>query len=405
MRYNAAEAYSSYLSIAEVNEMKTDLVPKSISQYVAVFRASSAPVIPIGTQMRIDVPRPQGTVILTFRTRHIDKGFEQPLPGDLWVDARGPAENIENAVSVFGGAIGSLASVISFSTNAAIGNLEPELVFNNTPGLKARDFLQSMVPDEQPIIHVGRKVNLEATLALIDAIEIYPDKDRIGRAMAQYSLALNHWRWGHETLAIAHLYIGMETLTKAVVRSRLACGISEKELAYSLGVNPSSLSSCDSLSAAIEVAVRKRLLFQGDEQCYRDAKAASDGFEHGFMPFDKIRNRARTARDNTAANLRKAILDLVAVKEGYRDILLAAPYNVPLGNWPVVKYMRGQLLGDSDILTAEGNEYPILSWRSTIKSVDFSELGEYFIKFDETFTARLGDRIRFQPKTFEVWKP
>jgi hypothetical protein len=405
VRYNVAETYSGYLSIAEVNEMKNDLVPKSISQYVAVFRAASALVIPIGTQMRINVSRPLGTVILTFRTRQIDKGFEKPLPGDLWVDARGPAENIESAVSVFGGAIGSLASVISFSTNAAIGNLEPELVFNNTPSLKARDFLQSMIPDEPSIIHVGRQVNSEATLALVDAMEIHPEKKRVGRAMSQYSLALKHWRWGHEILAIAHLYIGMETLTKAAVRSRLACGISEEELACSLGVDPSSLRPCDSLSTAIEVAVRKRLLFQGDEQCYRDAKDASDGFEHGFMPFDEIRNRARVVRDNTAAYLRKAILDLVAVKAGYRDVLLADPYNVPLGNWPVVKYMRGQLLGDSDVLAAEGNEYPILSWRSTIKSVDISKLGEYVIKFDETFTARLGNGICFQPKAFEVWRP
>jgi len=385
--------------------MKTELVPKSVSQYVAVFRGPSASVIPVGTQMRIDVRRPLGIIIVTFRTRYIDKGFGQPLPRDLWVDARGPAENLENAVSVFGEAMGSLAIIIAFSTNAAIGNLEPELVFNNTPRLKARDFLQSSITDEPSIIHVSRKVNLEATIALINTINIHPEKARIGRAMSQYSLALDHWRWGHETLAIAHLYIGMETLTKAVVRCRLACGISEEELACSFGVDPSSLSPGHSLGAAIEVAIRKHLLFQGDEQCYKDAKDASDGFEHGFMPFDEIRNRARTVRDNTAAYLRKAILDLVAVKEGYRDILLAAPYNVPLGNWPVVKYMRGQLLGESDTLAAEGNEYPILSWRSTIKSVDFSASGEYVIKSDETFTARLGNGISFQPKSFEVWKP
>lgn len=386
--------------------MKNDSVSESVSQYVAVFRASSAAMFPLGTQIRVDVPRSLGTVILTFRTRHVNRGLAHPLPGDLWIDARGPAESVENAVSVFGGAAGSLATTISFSTNAAIGDLEPELVFNNTPGLKARDFLQSMVPDEQPIIHVGRKVNLEATLGLIKAIEAHSEKDRIGRVMSQYSLALRHWRWGHETLATAHLYIGMETLTKAVVRSQLAAsGINEEQFARCLGIDPWSLDPCDSLPAAIEVAVRKRLLFQGDDQCYRDAKAASDGFEHGFMPFDEIRDKARAVRNKTAACLRKAILDLVAIEEAYRDTLLATPYNVPLGNWPVVKYIRGQLLGDSDNLASKGNEYPIMSWRSTIKSVEFSKSGEYDVKLDETFTVHLGDGISFQRKSFEVWMP
>jgi hypothetical protein len=386
--------------------MKTDSVSEFVSQYVAVFRASSAPMFPLGTQIAVHVPRPSGTIILTFRTRHIDKGLAQPIPGDLWVDARGPAESVENAVSVFGEATGVLATIISFSTNAAIGDLEPQLVFNNTHGLNARDFLQSMIPDEPPIIHVGRKVNSEVTLGLIDAIEIHSEKNRICRAISQYSLALNHWRWGHETLATAHLYIGMETLTKAVIRSKLAAsGISKEEFARDLAIDPSSFGQRNSLSKAIEVAVRKRLLFQGDDQCYKDAKAASDGFEHGFMPFDEIRNRARTVRNKTATCLRKAILDLVVIEEKHRDILLATPYNVPLGNWPVVKYIRGQLLGDSDDLAAKTKEYPIMLWRSTIKSIDFSKSGEYDIKFDETLTACLGNGISFQPKSFEVWRP
>lgn len=55
----------------EVNEMKTDSVSEFVSQYVAVFRASSAPMFPLGTQIEVHVPRPLGTVILTFRTRHI----------------------------------------------------------------------------------------------------------------------------------------------------------------------------------------------------------------------------------------------------------------------------------------------------------------------------------------------
>jgi hypothetical protein len=386
--------------------MKNDSNSETVSQYVAVFRGSSALVFPPGTHIRVNAPISLGTVIIKFNTRYIYKGLESPLPGDLWIDARGPAESIENAVSVFGGIVGSLATVISFSTNSAIGDLEPELVFNNTPGLKVRDFLQSMLPDERNILHASRNVNPKATLGLIDAIEAHPEKERISRAMTQYSLALRHWRWGHEILATAHLYIGMEALTKAVVRSQLtASGINDEQYARSLGINPNNLGPCDSLSAAIDVAVRKDLLFQGDDKCYRNAKAASDGFEHGFMPFGRIRDKARVVRDMTAAYLRKAILDLVKIEEAHREILLNAPYKDPLGNWPVVKYVRGQLLGDSDSLAAKGNEYPILSWKSTIKSAKLLKSGEYDFKFEDKLTPQLGEGISFKSKRFQVWKP
>ena len=363
-------------------------------------------MFPRGKEIKINIPTSLGTVRLTYRTHHVNIGLAHPLPGDLWIDARGPANSVENAVSVFGGIAGTFTPIISFSTNAAVGDLEPELVFNNTCGLKTRDFLQSFLPGKRPIVHVVRKVNSEATICLISAIETSSEKDRIVRAISQYSLALRHWRWGHETLAIAHLYIGMETLTKAVIRSRLAAShINQEQFALGLGIDLDNLAPNVSLSEAIDVAVRKHFLFQGDDQCYKDAKAASDGFEHGFMPFDEIRNKARAVRDKTATYIRKAILDIVGIENKYRDIFLATPYDIPLGNWPVVKYVRGQLVGDSDKLAAKGYKYPIMSWRPAIKSVDFSESGQYDIKFEENLRAHLGNGISFQIKSSEVWMP
>jgi hypothetical protein len=123
------------------------------------------------------------------------------------------------------------------------------------------------------------------------------------------------------------------------------------------------------------------------------------------MPFDEIREHARQVRDKTAKYLRKAVLDLLDIEQPYLKVLLSPPRDAPLGNWPVVKYMRGQLLGLSDRLAAEGNEYPIMTWRSSIKSVEINDEGEYQLKFDENFTARLGEGTVFQPHSFEVWRP
>jgi hypothetical protein len=240
----------------------------------------------------------------------------------------------------------------------------------------------------------------------MEAIEANEEKERIIRAISQYSLALRHWRWGHETLATAHLFMGMEALTKAVVRAHPDfAGLKEDDLVARLGIETDKLDPCQRLETEILARVRRKILFRGDDDCHRDAKAASDGFEHGYMPFDDIRHQASSVRDRTAAYLREAILNLVSIEGDHAATLLASPFNQPLGNWPVVKYIRGHLVGDSDDLASEQSEYPIMSWRSRITSMDVNEAGEYMVKSDEQLTARLGEGISFQPKSFEVWGP
>lgn len=375
-------------------------------EYVVVSRAASAAMFEPSSLLRVNVPRPAGEAVLTFQTRHLDRGLEHPLPGELWVDARGPASSLEEAVSVFGNAAGTVVPVIAFGTNAAIGGLEPELAYDNTPGLTKRDFLQSMLPDEPPILHLRRRVNVGAIIALMKAIEEHGEKDRIHRAISQYSLGLRHWRWGHEILATAHLFMGMEALTKAMVRARPNySGLSQDEIAARLGIETDRLDPSQRLETEILARVRCAELFQGDEDCHRDAKAASDGFEHGYMPFDQIRDRALNVRDRTAAYLREAILNLVGIEDAHRATLLAPPFDQPLGNWPVVKYVRGHLLGDSDDLASEENEYPIMSWRSKITSSEIDEAGDHRLRFDDQVTAHLGEGITFQLMSHEVWKP
>jgi hypothetical protein len=375
-------------------------------QYVVVFRAPSAAIIERNSFIHIKSPCASGTIDITVRTRFVDKGLDHPLPGDLWIDVRGPALNLESAVSSFGNAASSVTPVIAFATNAAIGILEPELVYDNTPGLEVRDFIQTMLPDERPLIHEGRIVHTDSTKALMRAIEAHSEKERITRAISQYRLALGHWRWGHEILATAHLFIGMETLTKAVARTRQKSkGQSENDFALDLGIDPERLNPCERLSTAIETTVRRDILFGGDEECHRSAKAASDGFEHGFMSFDKIQEHAKQVRDKTALYLRKAVLRLLDIEQIYSETILSFPRDIPLGHWPVVKYIRGQLLGSSDELAVEENEYPILAWRSMIKSVDTNDEGKYSLNFEEKFTPKLGEGIAFKPQTFEVWRP
>jgi hypothetical protein len=190
----------------------------------------------------------------------------------------------------------------------------PELAFDSTHGRSEHDFLQVFVPAERGLISRGRVVDISCVRAVLAAVENHAERARIVRAITQYSLSLEHWRLSHEILATAHLYMGVEALTKAALRSRFNVSqFTDQAIATQLGIDPAPADPCRKLSAEIEVAVRSRIIFQADTDSYRKAKAASDGLEHGFMPFDQIRAKAKETRDRTAGYLRHAILDLLAL--------------------------------------------------------------------------------------------
>jgi hypothetical protein len=377
----------------------------SSSEFVVVLRAASAPFFKRGASMRVRVPLSTGDLILTFQTRHLDRGLEHPIPGDLWIEARGPATSIENAVSTFSNAAATITPVIAYATNASVGKLEPELAFDSTHGRAERDFLQVFVPAERGLISRGRVVDIPCVRAVLAAVENHAERDRIVRAITQYSFSLEHWRLGHEILATAHLYMGVEALTKAVLRSRFNVSqLTDQAIATQLGIDPNGVDP-RRISAEIEVAVRSKIIFQADTDSYRNAKAASDGLEHGFMPFDQIREKAKETRDRTAGHLRHAILDLLGLAPELQSRLTDEAHRKPLGDWPLTKYLRGKLIAHTDSLASAKNEHPIMTWRTNITSLQMNEKGEYEIKWDEKITPELAEGVSFQPISLEVWAP
>ena len=356
--------------------------------------------------MTLRVPRAGGDISLTFQSRHLDKGLEEPIPGDLWVEARALAATLEQAVTVSGNAAATVTPIISLATNASVGELDPELAFESTPGLFERQFFQIFVPGERGLISRGRIVNIDHVRALLAAIEGHPERDRLLRATAQYHQSLKYWRLGHEILATAHLYMGVEALTKAVLRSNFGREqMTDEQIAARLGLDPNPRDPCRRLSTEIDAAVRSNLIFQGDADCYRSAKAASDGFEHGYMPFDELRDKAKEVRDRTATYLRQAILQLLPIAPDLRDSITDPSRFQPLGDRPLVKYLRGRLTAKSDNLASDKNEYPIMTWRTKITSAQVNDKGEYLLKFEEKITPQLADGVSFQPASVEVWAP
>lgn len=349
-------------------------------------------------------PCADGTVSITFQTRYADEGHEARVPREMWVDARGATDlDFVDAISAFAQAAAAIVPAIAVSTNAYVGQLKPKLAYDNSPGLRARDFFQSFVREEvNTIPNPARRVKNEHVVALLRGLHSHPRHDRLGRAVAQYAIALEDWFPGHETGSLAHLWMGMEALTEiAVVRELEGSGLDENALATRMGV---SADRPGQLRTALSAEIRCRVLFQGDRETYRNAKRASDGFEHGFLDFARIRGFASEARDKTATYLRQAILDIPQIDRTIRDEMLASPRDIPLRSH-LTRYIWGELVGDGTDPALPDQEYPVLEWKSRLQSLLRKDDGTYVATPDEGMTVRISDSYVFGPRRFEVWGP
>jgi hypothetical protein len=167
----------------------------------------------------------------------------------------------------------------------------------------------------------------------------------------------------------------------------------QKDLAKELGVELKQLDG----------VIRRDLLLKGDDEVYRKAKQASDGFEHGFLNYGEISKSAQDIRHRMAGYVRTAILEMCKLDQPVFDRLINDPFDKPLGHWPIAKYLRGKLLGTGEELAASGNEYPVMKWNPKIKTAKWED-GKLNIEFDDNFIADLAPGISFQASSIEVWE-
>jgi len=378
-------------------DMRNQSESKLELRFVVVLRGPSGLFFPPEQELKVNnFPCPTGKVDLIFRTRYVGlKGFDTAIPRGLWVDVRGSGSSFIKAIEAFSVAARSIAAVISVSTNASIGDLEPELAFNITPGLKKREYFQQFLPEERIRQHSGRKVDMKATFGLLAALAKHPDGDRLHRAAVLYHNALQSWRPGHEIPAIAHLYIGMEALTP-IARERYLKQekMNKDQLAEKWNINKKN----------IDPEVRRRILFRGDDDCYKTAKDASDSYEHSYRPLPSVRILAATVREKTAHYLRSEIIELAEVEVSCASLLQNPPYDKPL-SWDFAKYLWGYLVGETEELAASNQEYPIYIWKSSVKRVHKDDEGGVQVDFEERFSPLVAKGVSFQRSRLELWGP
>jgi hypothetical protein len=367
-----------------------------------VARSRASAIFYPGEGFSLSYAPPEGEPFqLGFATTYQEAGFDVPLPMDFCVEARGTARDIHSAGELFGNAALEISSYIALTANASMGHLEPHLIFDATPAVTEHEFLQSFLPD-QPVAAVpGRRIDIELLHRVVQSLATHPERERLGRATVQYVEALRSWRPAHEITCLAHLYMGVECVTKAVLRQYLrSTGKDEEQLAVEWQVNDT-----DKLKRrkGIDREARLRLVFRGDKQCADKARAVSDGFEHGYSDFGSMRKPAQEIIVKTAAYLRQAILEATGIELRLLERALGPQYSVPRGPLMLVRYLRGTLTGAVEELAAEGELYPIFFWRGGLQKVQLGEDGVYQFTPNDTFTAKLGAGVQLSRIRYEVW--
>lgn len=370
---------------------------KSPFDYVVVIRASGRLRFERNEQLRVHVDIEGQNCLLTFRTRYLEEGFESPIPRDLWIEASGKYKNLNSAVIAFTNAASFFTNVISFCTNGFGGECNFHLAFDNTLHNREREFFEQFISTEKGLPSISRKINPELCKYFIDALAIDEHGERLRRGINQYCLALESWTKGKETLANAHLYMGIEALVPVIRKLEMrAAGVDNtQQLANKWGIELKDLDS----------KIRREKLFQGDLDCHRDAKKASDGFEHGYLSYAEIRPLAERVRNNTSRYLRTGIIKLLDLPEEIENGLLSQPYIDPIGTEDYIRYLRGTITSDHDSLASEGNEYPIVEWSFSVSGFRRSPDGKLTLNFSQSLTPHLGDGVQFQPKSIELYGP
>ncbi len=370
----------------------------SVRHIVVARAASSVRFAPEEALTFNDVPAGNLRAALIVRTRYSLEGFTKAVPRELWIEASSEMSSLDQAIVDLTNASTMVLPALAFCANAPIEEPEPEMAYELRVGENEHKLYQRQVFQEFGFPRARRRAPTAAITPFVQNWLSHPDAERIYRALVQYALALRHGAAGREVLAHAHFYMAVEALTKALLRDeRRRTGKSEDELVTEWGIEKKELDG----------EVRLRRIFGGDRDAYRDAKKASDGLEHGFANYVDIRAQAEAVARKTAAGVRRAIFELIALPPQARALLLADPYREPIDPRPIEQVLRGNLVGPVDGLTHKTQMYPCVRW--SFGMADYlGEDGEGRMQFkpkDTVFTPLIGPLAGFQLTSFEVRRP
>ena len=327
-------------------------------EFLVVMRTRSGATLQEGNDLKVIYQSDEGPVNVLFRTRRKDRGLGIPTALDLTIEVSGKANSLDEVQRRYNAVAQVASNVLALGANAIVEQPPVvELAYDVTPEHEEHDFFQRRHPEPPLEILQGRPIHPILLVPLYECFARHPEADRLNQAAAHYNIALAHWQPGSELLALNHLWIGVETLTPAFLKRECETRGMNKEDLYNEWNLPAQELKRDRMNK-LAAEVRSRIIFKGDQECYRNAKDASDGFEHGFLSLSEAHDLATRARDETAANLRRAIFKLADLDQPTLSALLDPPFNRPLERWSLDFQFRGKLVGPVNRLAPAEGEHP-----------------------------------------------
>ncbi|MGL5830165.1 MAG: hypothetical protein ACRC0L_11440 [Angustibacter sp.] len=376
--------------------------------FVGAFHGSAAFRIAANDAVAYSLSDPKGTFQVAAQSRYEQVEEEKYLPREFWVEVRGPGVALEPFILQAHDMANTITSILTFASNCATDvGVQATLAFDACGTHTEHDYFQNLRNAESGLPRTTRLIDTAAMQALLRDLFTHRNKERLLRAIGQYEMALRHWHPGGEVLALAHLFIVMEVLTPIVKRGELnRCG-GEAELMVEWGLEPKRCSKCGhqyAIGAILDAEVRRRLLFRGEDEVYKEAKRASDGFEHGFLSVPEVRVNAVKHIQRVAGLARRAIFDLVSTNPEWRTTLLHTDLDRPVGSAATAQYLKTTLRGDAEALQADGNVYPYFTIVNSIRDVENRVDGKT-IQFtaDSDVTAHIGEGVEVVGLGVEHW--
>lgn len=368
--------------------------------YTVVLRCQQSMLrFPVSGGIRLaPLHTPSGELVASFATRwekvaHIGT----PIPREPWMEVVGPAKDLDEAISTATSVTDHFARLIGFAANAWPGRVVPHIAFVSEVGVAERDFFQNFITDEQGLPRPMRLVDPGLAIALIDAMNtVRADwRPRLHRAIGQYTDALDSWKPGHEILALSRLYMGIEAVTKVAsaleAERRGHSSTSELDSAV-LPARPAGLPRPN--SETLDSWTRENVIFRGDKETYRTAKASSDQFEHGFESFDVIYPNAKACLEKVAAYLRHAIVDCLPLSADVRGCILRGAFARPARNSGYQRHIVAKLVAPTAELAATDEAYPQCCWKFDLRDFSIAESGVYEMNVTQSITPKLADGVQ-----------
>src|ERR1044072_6194758 len=119
--------------------------------FAVVARAPAKGLFRPGEALGVQAGQGDDAINCTFRTRYRDLGTAVPVPGDLWLEAKGVGTDIHEVATRLTNMGGEFAAFLASVANVYIGALEPEIVIESKSGSGAREYFQRYLePDRYP---------------------------------------------------------------------------------------------------------------------------------------------------------------------------------------------------------------------------------------------------------------